>query len=132
MIDVTEIYLAKALASLAGAESEFANARYDNAANRCYYACFQAAIAALMSAGIRPAGAQNHWDHRFVQSQFVGQLINRRRAYPSSLRATLLQTFNLRQAADYGPEHVSQVRAQRSVQRSRAFVQTIHMEWRDR
>src|SRR5205823_6359850 len=41
----------KALESLAGAESELANGRYNNAANRAYYACFQAAIAALQRAG---------------------------------------------------------------------------------
>jgi uncharacterized protein (UPF0332 family) len=47
-------YLEKAIESLAGAESEFANRRYNNCANRCYYAMFQAAIAALMAAGIHP------------------------------------------------------------------------------
>ena len=41
-----EIYLAKALESLEGAESELANRRYNNCANRCYYASFQAAVAA--------------------------------------------------------------------------------------
>lgn len=39
MIDPIEIYLGKAQASLAGAESEAANGRYDNCANRSYYAC---------------------------------------------------------------------------------------------
>ena len=48
----SEQYLAKALRSLQGAESEFANKRFDNAANRAYYACFQAALAALSNAGI--------------------------------------------------------------------------------
>ena len=45
--DIT-IYLAKAEESLRTAESEFANGRYNSCANRCYYACFQAAIAALL------------------------------------------------------------------------------------
>ena len=45
-------FLNKSEESLAGAESEYANDRYDNCANRCYYACFQAAIAALLQAGI--------------------------------------------------------------------------------
>ena len=30
-------YLDKAIESLAGAESEYANKRYNNCANRCYY-----------------------------------------------------------------------------------------------
>ena len=53
--DIT-IYLAKATESLQTAESEFANGRYNSCANRCYYACFQAAIAALLREGIRPRG----------------------------------------------------------------------------
>ncbi len=46
-------YLDKAIESLAGAESEFANRRYNNCANRCYYGMFQAAIAALIVADIQ-------------------------------------------------------------------------------
>ena len=42
-----ELYLRKALESLAGAESECANRRFSNCANRAYYAAFQAAISAL-------------------------------------------------------------------------------------
>jgi uncharacterized protein (UPF0332 family) len=66
--DIT-IYLAKATESLLTAESEFVNGRYNSCANRCYYACFQAAIAALLCEGIRPRG---QWSHEFVQAQFVG------------------------------------------------------------
>jgi uncharacterized protein (UPF0332 family) len=46
--------LNRAQESLEGAESEFASGRYNNVANRAYYACFQAAIAALDLADIRP------------------------------------------------------------------------------
>ena len=42
------IFLDKAAESFAGAESELANGRFNNCANRCYYACFQAAIVALL------------------------------------------------------------------------------------
>lgn len=41
-------YLAKARESLATAESEFSSERYNRCANRCYYACLQAAIGALL------------------------------------------------------------------------------------
>ena len=37
-------YLDKAAESLAGAASEFVNRRYNNCANRAYYACFQSAV----------------------------------------------------------------------------------------
>jgi uncharacterized protein (UPF0332 family) len=56
MEDDATVFLAKAAESLLTAESEFANGRYNSCANRCYYACFQAAIAALIQKGIRPLG----------------------------------------------------------------------------
>lgn len=69
-------YLSKATESLATAESEFTMGRYKSCANRCYYACFQAAVAALIREGMRPRG---YWGHDFVQGQFVGLLIKRRK-----------------------------------------------------
>ena len=69
--DIT-IYLVKATESLQTAESEFVNGRYNSCANRCYYACFQAGIAAILREGIR---ARGQWNHEFVQGQFVGVLI---------------------------------------------------------
>jgi hypothetical protein len=62
-----DLFLEKARESLAGADSEFAQGRYDNCANRCYYACFQAAIWALDRAGIRPQGASGEWSHAMVR-----------------------------------------------------------------
>jgi hypothetical protein len=52
MNEARRVFLLKAEESLSGAESEFANDRNNNCANRCYYACFQAAIAALLTEGI--------------------------------------------------------------------------------
>src|SRR3990172_10237917 len=102
---VTEIYLLKAEESLAGAESEFINGRYNNTANRCYYACFQAAIAALLQEGFEPAGGQ--WSHEFVPARFVGDLINRRHLYPTDLRDVLERTYAVLETADYKGIHVS-------------------------
>jgi uncharacterized protein (UPF0332 family) len=65
--DRTTIFRAKAIESLAGAESEFVNGRFNNCANRCYYATFQAAIAALLRQGIQP-GSERTWGHPFVQA----------------------------------------------------------------
>src|ERR671931_911461 len=101
--DIT-IYLAKAEESLRTAESEFANGRYNSCANRCYYACFQAAIAALLAEGIR---ARGQWSHEFVQGQFVGVLINQRHLYETQLRRVLSDNQNLREKADYRPELVN-------------------------
>src|SRR5947208_9943488 len=101
--DIT-IYLAKAEESLRTAESEFANSRYNSCANRCYYACFQAAIAALLGEGIR---ARGQWNHEFVHGQFVGALINQRHLYETALRRVLSDNQSLRDKADYRAELVT-------------------------
>jgi uncharacterized protein (UPF0332 family) len=118
-------YLEKALESLAGAESEFANRRYNNCANRAYYACFQAAIHALMEAGIRPPKATAQWGHEFVQARFNGDLINRRKLYATDMRGALEQNFRLRAKADYGIDQVPEVQAARAVRRAEAFVAAV-------
>ncbi|MCX6027933.1 MAG: HEPN domain-containing protein [Chloroflexi bacterium] len=115
-------YLDKAIESLAGAESEFANRRYNNCANRCYYAMFQAAIAALMAAGIRPVNVRGQWNHDFVQAQFSGVLITRRKLYPSDLAAHFSEVGGRRLTADYGAVSVSRTVAERVVQKTRLFV----------
>ena len=104
-----EPYLLKAIESLAGAESEFAAGRFNNCANRCYYACFQAAIVALERENIRPSGG--NWSHAFVPSQFDGLLIHRRKRYPAGLRGTLTDMYSLRVTADYSREHVTRADA---------------------
>lgn len=120
---ITQLYLLKAEESLAGAESEFVNGRYDNTANRCYYACFQAAIAALLQEGTQPSGRQ--WGHEFVQARFVGELINRRKLYPADLRQTLSNTLGLRQTADYAADAVNQREAARALRWTRPFVEAV-------
>ena len=114
--------MAKATESLLTAESEFANGRYNSCANRCYYACFQAAIAALLREGIRPRG---QWSHEFVQAQLVGVLINQRKRYNPELRRVLSDNQSLRDQADYRPELVTTTQAGRALRRSRLFVTAV-------
>lgn len=90
MIEQDRVYLEKAQENLAAAQSEFINGRYNSCASRAYYACFQAAIFALVRAGIHPSGRDDYWRHDFVQAEFNGQLVNRRKAYPAGLRTTLI------------------------------------------
>ena len=125
MVDIAELYLEKARASLAGAQSELERRRFDNVANRAYYACFQAAIAALYSEGIWPTGAT--WEHAFVQARFVGDLINRRKRYPSDRRETLSATMRLRHKADYQYDHVTAEQAVRTVRRAVRFVEQVEL-----
>jgi uncharacterized protein (UPF0332 family) len=123
MIDPAAIFLGKAQECLAGATNEYASERYNNCANRCYYACFQAAVAALLKAGIDARGGQ--WSHAFVQQAFVGQLVNRRKLYPPELRDVLLRTLELRHVADYRQEQVSSTQAGRALRRSRSLLEAV-------
>lgn len=125
MIDIAPLFLSKAEESLAGAESELDNGRYNNCANRCYYACFQAAVHALVTAGIRPPGSSGQWSHAFVPAQFDGQLVNRRKLYPTELRNVLARGYLLRQTADYRSDLVTLTEATRALRRARTFVATI-------
>lgn len=119
------MYLAKAEESLETAVSEHANRRYNSCANRCYYAYFRPAIAALLRAGIRPSGPRNDWPHPFVLSQFNGQLVNRRHLYPSEVRTVLPELQALRHNADYDPDPVTETEATRALRRARRFVESI-------
>lgn len=122
----SEQYLAKAQQSLLGAESEFQNKRLDNATNRAYYACFQAALAALSAAGVpiqRDKGGTI--SHQAVQRNFSGLLIKRRKLYPSSLRSVLQDVLKRRTTADYQMMSVSKKRAERVLRLSKRFVGEI-------
>lgn len=118
-------YLDKAIESLVGAESEYANQRFNNCANRCYYAMFQAAIAALIAAGIRPAGVRAQWDHEFVQARFAGVLVKRRKLYPSDLVSSFAPTQRVRLTADYDPISVGKRGAERVLESARKLVTAV-------
>jgi uncharacterized protein (UPF0332 family) len=118
-------FLEKAEESFAGAESEFVNSRYNNCANRCYYAVFQAAIYALAQAGITPPSREAEWGHEFVRSHFIGQLINRRKLYPTALRPVLEQNRALRRTADYKRDQVTEARAARAIRRTEELLAAV-------
>lgn len=127
-------FLAKAAQNLAAAEADYAAGRYDACANRAYYCCFQAAVAALLVEGIRPAGTGDRWEHEFVQARFAGILIERRKRYVTDLRSTLQENRRVRDQGDYRPMPVTQESASRALRRARAFVAAVEerMPWRQR
>ena len=126
MIETDDIFLAKAQEALAGAESEYINGRYNNCANRCYYSTFQAAVHALDTAGIvSRSGSSGTWSHEALHAEFAGQLINRRKRYPSELRSVLLRNQALRNTADYERHWVTDVQALRALGRTRDFVEAV-------
>ena len=130
MLDLTDNWLQKADENLQAASSELINGRYNSCTNRAYYAAFQAAIWALIREGIRPPGREGHWGHDFVQAQFAGQLINRRKLYPSALRSTLADLHALRERADYTTTMIDELRAHRILRRATEFVQAVHTRGR--
>jgi uncharacterized protein (UPF0332 family) len=127
-LDVTDpaiLYLSKATESLAGAEAEYENQRYNNCANRSYYACFQAAIAALVRHQIRPRDPRGQWGHDFVRAEFAGRLIGRLKFFPADLKDTLEINYVLRETADYKRETVTGVRAARSLRRTKLLLSSV-------
>jgi uncharacterized protein (UPF0332 family) len=118
-------FLDKARESVAGARAEYEAGRYNNAANRSYYAVFQAAIHALQMEGIKLPGGGTNWSHAFVDAQFSGILINRRHRYDGSLRTVLTENRRLREDADYITASVNTVRASRALQRAERLVRAV-------
>jgi uncharacterized protein (UPF0332 family) len=118
-----ELSWRKAIESVSGAESELSYGRFNNATNRAYYAAFQAAVSALLDEGVR--SRDGRWAHTFVQAEFVGKLINRRRRYPPELRATLSELLRLRHRADYSGTTRKRADATKAVRLSREFVDAI-------
>lgn len=123
MLSEALTFLEKAEESLSGAASELINGQFNNCASRCYFACFQAAVHALTREGIRPRGER--WEHAFVQAQFAGELVNRRKRYPAELRDTLIRNQILRRQADYEQDRVTEVQAARALGRAREFLEAI-------
>jgi uncharacterized protein (UPF0332 family) len=122
-----EAYLLKANECLAGAQNQLAAGRFNNSANRSYYACFQAAIAALIRQGVK-AGRDGEWPHKTVQALFASHYINRRKRIAPEFRTTLPRAFALRQIADYDVDEVGELPATRMMRQAVAFVAAIEQE----
>ena len=88
--------------------------------------------AAKQSGRIMPSGGASSWGHGFVQAQFAGELINRRKVYPAELRDVLARTFALRQAADYGRRLTTETQMARTLQRAREFVEAVRVQGGER
>ncbi|HBY93740.1 MAG: HEPN domain-containing protein [Ardenticatenaceae bacterium] len=124
-------YLDKAQQSLRGAESELEQRRFDNTANRAYYACFQAAVAALMAADVlAQTEAGGIISHQTVHSSFSGLLIRRRKVYPLRLARVLQDLLRDCIIADYRAVPISASRAARLVGQCQAFVSEIESHLR--
>jgi uncharacterized protein (UPF0332 family) len=115
--------MGKARESLASCEADIADGRFNSAANRAYYAAFQAGVAALIHECIRPE--TGNWQHRFVLSQFFGKLLRRHEGLASDLPGVMDVLFRTRIKADYEPDAVSARQAQRSAQGAASIVTEV-------
>ena len=128
MLGGAAAFMERAAECLDGAASELVNGRRHNCANRAYYACYQAALAALIQFGVRPGQPDPELGHNAVQSFFALELVQRRKVFPSEMRRTLPELIGLRHAADYWAAGVSDREASRALSRARAFVETVRHE----
>ena len=112
-------YMAKSRESLASANADLETGRYNSAANRAYYAAFQAAVALLIENGVRPHGGS--WEHKFVMGEFSGTLVRRRKIIPSQHRGVLERLLESRVRADYRAESISRSDARRLVREAMAL-----------
>ena len=116
----SRLFLAKARESLASAEADLQAGRFNSAANRAYYATFQAAVAALMEEGVGPRGAS--WDHKFVIREFSGKLVRRRKLVGARFIGVLDSLLTARLHADYRANSIGTKTARRAVKEARGFV----------
>ena len=117
-------FLIKATNNLAAAQICFDNDLFDASVNRAYFAAFQAAIFALLSAG-QKGGA---FDHKWVQAKFSELLIKRQKRYPARYRSYLIEMQSLRNRADYRHDSVSKNKAVIQMNKAREMVEMIEKE----
>jgi uncharacterized protein (UPF0332 family) len=99
---------------------------FDGAANRAYYAMFDAARAALMWAGA-PSGAQSAKTHSGLISAFSQHLVKPGRL-PASLGRSLNRVAEIRLVADYTGDGVTIDKAQWALEHAALFVQNVRQE----
>ena len=118
----------KADENLKAAQLCFDNGFYNACANRAYYAMFHAAIAILIIKGFPPT--KKHIDHGWVQSNFVSELIKRRKTFQSKFKSYLQDAQMVRNDADYKNLLVSQKVARRQLSKSKELIAVIKEELR--
>jgi hypothetical protein len=87
------------------------------------HAAFQAAVAALIAEGVRPR--RGVWGHDFVQAEFQGRLVYRRKMYSSQFRRVLSDLFRSRAEADYTDRSLSRPDSERVLVTARDLVTAV-------
>lgn len=117
-------YLEKARSSYVGARACLDRQAFDSCISRCYYAVFQAAIAALIQlTDFRPVGGE--WSHKTTQAEFNRRLVMRRKVFSGQVGRTLLTLIEWRHRADYAPTSAGRQIARASVALAEVFLSAI-------
>lgn len=117
-------FMDKARENLAAAEICLENNLFNASANRAYYAGFHAAVCALMARGIK----KDKLDHKWVQAEFCGRLIKRRKVYPAKVKAHLMDMQNIRNLADYKMQKIGRNTARKQLLMARELISLVGKE----
>jgi uncharacterized protein (UPF0332 family) len=120
---MTAQIMAKAVNALASAKILLEAGDGDGAANRAYYAMFDAAVAALSRAGAGPAEARPRTHSGLIGS--FGQHLVRTGQLPAELGRSLNRVQELRLTGDYLAEPVPLEKARWAVREAETFVAAI-------
>jgi uncharacterized protein (UPF0332 family) len=119
-----DVYLVKAEQCLAGAQLAVDHGQYNNAANRAYYAAFQAAIAVLAAAGVIPP-TPRYWSHDFVLREYGRRAMPRGAAFLPGSASALKALQDERLKADYETELLGRVSGERALVLARQFLDAV-------
>jgi uncharacterized protein (UPF0332 family) len=117
-------YLEKAQSSYAGALACMERGAFDSCVSRCYYAVFQAAIAALIQlTDFRPQ--KGEWSHKTTQAEFNRRLVMRQKVFSGEIGRILLTLIERRHRADYSSVSTGGRIAQASAILAKTFLSTV-------
>lgn len=123
MPDHFNLHRRKALLALAGAESEFAAGRYNNAIGRAYYYCFHLAVAARIAAGERPDRTPERWRHGLTLRALDRLLTHWSEA--ANLLGQMADIYSMRLRAGYELPLSTEMEASETIERAKVLGAVI-------
>lgn len=121
-----QIWMDKATENLTAAQLCCDHGLFNACANRLYYAMFHGGIAALIKNGV-PLPPKNI-GHGWVQSNFSGQLIHRRKVFAAKYRPYPSDSYWIRVTADYEASPISKKLVSTELKKAKEFINAIHSE----
>lgn len=123
-----EALIAKADTAASSARSLLELGDTDGAANRAYYAMFDAARAALLASEVPPMASDVSRTHSGLIGAF-GQFLVKNGRVPKELGRLLNRAHEIRQIADYTGDSVEPADASLLVQQADVFVEAMRDEF---